>query len=229
LGARVGASGRVVGLDADSVLLDAARTALDARQVTNVTLVVGDAYRSDLPSETFDLVHVRYLAGTAGQPGDLLQEAIRLVRPGGVVAFEEPDTDTLNCHPPHPAWDRLKSAVEAAFTSVGADTRLAKRLFRLFREAGLEDVRYRPFLVGFTSREPMADFLPATIESIRSILIGRGIITEAELDAALAACRRHLSDPDTVSTSFLTAQVWGRKPPGRAEPVRKVPARRGDA
>ena len=203
-----------MGLDADPVLLEAARTSMEALQLTNVVLLEGDAYRSGLPPDTFDLVHVRYLAGTAGQPGALLEEAVRLARPGGVVAFEEPDTDTLSCHPPHPAWDRLKTALEDGFARVGADTRLAKRLYRLFRETGLEDVRYRPFLVGVTSGEPMADYLPSTIESIRSTLVDRGIIAEAELDTALAACRRHLADPATVSTSFLTAQVWGRKAAG---------------
>ncbi len=214
LSARVGAAGRAVGLDADTVLLAAARECMGAQGLSNVELVEGDAYRSGLAPDTFDLVHVRYLAGTAGQPGDLLREAIRLARPGGVVAFEEPDTDTLSCHPPHPAWDRLKAALQDGFAGVGADTRLAKRLYRLFRAAGLEDVRYRPFLVGVTSGEPMADYLPATIESIRSTLIDRGILAAADLDAALAACRHHLADPDTVSTSFLTAQVWGRKAAG---------------
>ena len=175
-------------------------------------LVEADAYRTGLPRDAFDLVHVRYLAGTAGRWDDLLREAIGLVRPGGVVAFEEPDTDTLNCHPSHPAWERLKIAVQTAFASVGADTRLAQRLYRLFRAAGLEDVQYRPFLVGVRSGDPMTDFLPATIESVRPTLVGKGILSEAALDAALAACRRHLAHPDTVFTTFLTAQVWGRKP-----------------
>lgn len=227
LSARTGAPDRVVGLDADPVLLEAARTWLEDQGLAGVVLVERDAYRTGLPSDTFDLVHVRYLAGTAGQPGDLLQEALRLARPGGAVAFEEPDTDTLGCNPSHPAWDRLKAALQDGFAAVGADTRLGKRLYRLFREAGLEDVRYRPFLVGITSGEPMADYLPATIESIRPTLIGRGIIGEAELEAALAACRRHLGDPATVSTSFLTAQVWGRKPPARPEPRSEAPAQRG--
>jgi hypothetical protein len=129
-----------------------------------------------------------------------------------VVAFEEPDTDTLECHPSHPAWDRLKAVLQDGFANVGADTRLGKRLYRLFRQAGLEAVRYRPFLVGVTSGEPMTDYLPATVESIRATLIERGLIAEADLEAALAACRRHLADPDTVFRSFLTAQVWGRKP-----------------
>jgi ubiquinone/menaquinone biosynthesis C-methylase UbiE len=211
LSARVGTTGRVVGLDADPVMLEEARSWAEAKHLGNVELIEADAYRTGLPRDAFDLVHVRYLAGTAGQAGDLLGEAIRLARPGGVVAFEEPDTDTLTCHPSHPAWDRLKTALQEGFARVGADTRLAKRLYRLFREAGLADVRYRPFLVGVTSGEPMTDYLPATVESIRSTLIGQGIISEDHLDAALAACRRHLVDPDTIFTSFLTAQVWGRK------------------
>jgi ubiquinone/menaquinone biosynthesis C-methylase UbiE len=212
LSGRAGSTGRVVGVDADRAMLEAARTWADEKRLTNVELIEADAYRTGLPPDAFDLVHVRYLAGTAGRPDDLLREAIGLARPGGVVAFEEPDTDTLECHPFHPAWDRLKAALQEGFACVGADTRLAKRLYRLFRQAGLEAVRYRPFLVGVTSGEPMADFLPATIESIRSTLIGKAIIPEVDLGEALAACRRHLADPDTVFTSFLTAQVWGRKP-----------------
>jgi ubiquinone/menaquinone biosynthesis C-methylase UbiE len=212
LSARVGPAGRVVGVDADPVMLEAARAWADSRGLTNVELVEADAYRTGLARDAFDLVHVRYLAGTAGQPGELLREAVALARPGGVVAFEEPDTDTLECHPSHPAWDRLKAVLQDGFANVGADTRLGKRLYRLFRQAGLEAVRYRPFLVGVTSGEPMTDYLPATVESIRATLIERGLIAEADLEAALAACRRHLADPDTVFRSFLTAQVWGRKP-----------------
>jgi hypothetical protein len=39
---------------------------------------------------------------------------------------------------------------------------------------------------------------------------GRGSIPADELDAALAACRRHLADPETVFTAPSLVQVWGR-------------------
>jgi len=58
----------------------------------------------------------------------------------------------------------------------------------------------------------MADFLPATVESVRRTILRHGLIDEAELNGALAACRRHLADPDTVSTYVTVAQVWGRRP-----------------
>ena len=170
LSARVGSAGRVVeSMPTPSCWKPPGHGRRPRR--SPMELVEADAYRTGLPRDAFDLVHVRYLAGTAGRGTISSGRPSRLVRPGGVVAFEEPDTDTLNCHPSHPAWERLKIAVQAAFASVGADTRLAKRLYRLFRAAGLEDVQYRPFLVGITSGEPMADFLPATVESIRATLI----------------------------------------------------------
>jgi ubiquinone/menaquinone biosynthesis C-methylase UbiE len=217
LGARVGPTGRAVGLDADPVLLGAARDWTRAHGLTDVGLVASDAYRPGVRREAFDLVHVRFLASTAGRGEELIQGALALVKPGGVLAFQEPDIETLNCYPAHPAWDRLKQWLQAAFESTGGDTRIGQRLYRLLRRAGLEKVRYRPFLIGVTRGEPMTDYLPATVESIRATLLGAALAGEAELDAVLAACRSHLAHPDTVFTTFLVVQAWGRKP-GRTGP-----------
>src|SRR5205823_6754313 len=105
-----------------------------------------------------------------------------------------------------PAWDRLKSALVAAFASVGSDISLARRLFGLARRAGLEDVHYRPFLLGFRSTEPMSDYLPSTVESLRRTIIDRSLMAEDDLTAALADCRSHLRSPDVVSTLYTVAQ-----------------------
>lgn len=220
LSARVGAAGRVVGLDTDRVFLDHARTL--PRAHPNVAFVRGDAYRTALATGTFDLVHVRFVASTAGDPARLVEEAIRLTRPGGVVAFQEADIATLNCYPPHPAWDRLKTVLEQVFVAVGADVRLAQRLYQLARHAGLEDVQYRPFLVGIRSGEAMTDYMPATVESVRRVILDKRLLAPDDLNAALAACRAHLADPDTVFTTVTVAQVWGRvsASPGTSTPSR---------
>lgn len=204
---RAGAAGHVVGLDADAVFLDHAR-----RRVPGAEFVRGDAYASGLPGGGFDLVHMRFIASTAGGAETLLKEAMHLARPGGVVALQEPDIATLNCHPPHPAWERLKSTLDAAFTAVGADVHLGQRLFALARHAGLGDVQYRPFLIGVRSADAMVDYLPSTAESLRATVLARGLMAEPEFDHALAECRAHLRDPDTVFTMYTVAQVWGRRP-----------------
>src|SRR5437763_1093282 len=81
LSRRVGPGGRVLGLDKDAEFLSRAR----ARAPANVEFRQGDAYASDLPDGSFDLVHMRFLASTAGDPECVIGEAIRLCRPGGAV------------------------------------------------------------------------------------------------------------------------------------------------
>jgi SAM-dependent methyltransferase len=207
LSERVGPGGRVLGLDMNASFLEHAR--LDAPG--NVEFRPADAYDTGLPPGTFDLVHMRFVASTAGAPERLLREAIRLARPGGVIALQEPDGGSLNCYPPHPAWEKLKAAVLGAFRGVGADLQLARRLYALARQAGLNDVHYRPFLVGVRSMDPMVDYLPSTVESLRATVIRLGLLSEAELPGLLAGCREHLRQPDTAFTMYTVAQVWGRK------------------
>jgi SAM-dependent methyltransferase len=208
LSERVGETGRVVGLDADAVFLDHARR----RAAPHVEFVTGDAYRTGLPGQSFDLVHTRFLASTAGKPEALLAEARRLTRPGGVVAMQEPDMTTLVCHPPHPAWDRLRTALIGAFASVSADINLARSLYMVVRQAGLDDVQYRPFLIGVRAGDPMVDYLPATVESLAGTIVGRGLLSQAQLATALVDCRAHLRNPDVSFTMYTVAQVWGRVP-----------------
>ena len=172
--------------------------------------VAGDAYRTELPERSFDLVHTRFLASTAGKPEALLKEAMRLTRPGGVIAMQEPDMTTLVCHPPHSAWDRLRTALVAAFASVDADINLARSLYFLARRAGLRDVEYRPFVLGVRAGDPMVDYLPSTVQSLAGTIVGRGLLSERELTDALADCRAHLRHPDVSFTMYTVAQVWGR-------------------
>jgi len=206
LSARVGPSGRVIGLDMNAGFLAHAR-----RQAPeNVEFQLGDAYGSGLPGGSFDLVHMRFVASTAGNPERLLREATRLARPGGIVALQEPDGSTLNCYPPHPAWDRLKAAELAVFRGVGADLELARRLYFLLRQAGLRDVQYRTALLAVRYLDPMADYLPSTVESLRAAIVKLGLLGANDLDTALADCRAHLAKPETSFTMYTLAQVWGR-------------------
>jgi SAM-dependent methyltransferase len=207
---KVGPSGRVVGMDADPVFLEHARSEARSANLANVEFLNGDAYDTGLGPKAFDLVHVRFVASTAGEPERLFREAVRIARPGGCVAFQEPDISTLKCFPAHPAWELLRDAIAEVFARVGGDVKLGQRLYGLARRAGLEEVQFRPFLVGVRSGDPMTDFMPATAESMRGPLLQHELMTQADLEAAVAVCRSHLAQPETVFTTYTVIQVWGR-------------------
>ena len=195
LSARVGPAGRVVGLDTDAEFLEHARRNAPG----NVEFHLGDAYGSELSAGTFDLVHMRFVASTAGNPEQLLKEATRLARPGGIVALQEPDGSTLNCYPPHPAWDRLKAVLLGVFKGVGADLELARRLYNLVHQAGFRDVQYRTALLGVRSIDPMVDYLPSTVEFLRGSVVKLALLNDSELDAALRDCRQIFLSPEPLS------------------------------
>lgn len=208
LSERVGPAGRVVGIDMDAEFLDIARAAAAA----NTDFHLGDAYATDLPAGMFDLVHMRFIASTAGDPERLIAEAIRIARPGGIVALQEPDGSTLTCHPPHPAWDQLKGAFLGAFRGAGANLELGRELYAVVCGSGLRDVQYRTALLGVRSSDPMVDYLPATVESLRGTIVKLGLLSESALESSLCECRLHLAKPETSFTMYTVAQVWGLTP-----------------
>ncbi len=208
LAKRTGATGRVIGIDRNEAFLAEARKFASG----TVHFRVADVYETGLAAERFDLVHLRFVASTAGEPERLLAEASRVTRPGGVIALQEPDGSTLNCWPPNAAWDRLKAVLLGVFAGVGADLTLARRLYSVVRAAGLADVQYRTFIVAVRAGDPMADYLPSTIESLRETAVRLGLVSARELPGLLEECRAFLRQPDTSFTMYTVAQVWGLKP-----------------
>ncbi|HEV2359545.1 MAG TPA: class I SAM-dependent methyltransferase, partial [bacterium] len=91
LSRRVGPSGRVVGVDVDAKQLAGARAFAKEAGLSNVEILELDAYHTRLPAQAFDLVHVRFVFAPVGREEELLLEMLRLVRPGGIVAIQEPD------------------------------------------------------------------------------------------------------------------------------------------
>ncbi len=212
LSARVGPGGRVVGLDIDAGSLAAARRWAAQAGLDNAEFVRGDIFALDLPHESFDFVHVRYVMTTVGRHDAVLVAGLSTLKPGGVLALQEADGDGLSIYPEHPAWDRLKAVLIELFRHIGADPYAGRQVYRMLLEAGLEDVGFRPCQAGARSTDPLASYMPETIASVRSAILEYRLMPAAELDDAVAQCKAHLGQPTTTSTSVIVIQAWGRKP-----------------
>lgn len=218
LSRRVGPSGRVIGVNLDAKQVEAARSFAHAGGLENVQIVEGDAYDTGLPRESIDLVHARFVLAPVGRDHDLLAEMFALARPGGVVVLQEPDITSWACFPPHPAWERLKEALTAAFARGGGDYYVGRRTYGLLRRAGLEDVRVRAAVVALHDRHPYMRALALRAASLRRRIVEWGLLSEVELDETMAACEQIACDPETMVLTFITTQVWGRKPDGVSPP-----------
>jgi SAM-dependent methyltransferase len=212
LAAAVGPTGRVLGVDANPALVSSAREYARSEGLHNVEVQVGDAVGTGLLGDSFDLVHARTVLATVQEPAKVVAEMVRLARPGGWVAGQEPDVDCSICHPALPAWDRLRELFRAGFGGMGADLLIGRRLGELYREAGLVDidvvVHAGTYPVGHSRRT----ILPDLVRSLRPQLIGRALADEAELDQLDREVRAHLADPATFVMTELMVVTWGRKP-----------------
>ncbi len=211
LSRRVGAHGRVVGVENDAKQLAAVRDYVRENHLTNVEIAEQDAYRTMLPCESFDLAHVRFVFAPVGGNDRLLREMLDLTRPGGVVAIQEPDASSWNCYPAWPAWGRLKNAILSAFARGGGDFNVGQRTYEMLCRGGLEDVHIR----GGGCPTGAAPLTAAAIQfatSLRRRILDAGIMSQPGLDEALAECEQIAADSETIVMSFIVTQVWGRKP-----------------
>jgi ubiquinone/menaquinone biosynthesis C-methylase UbiE len=203
--------GRVVGLDIDPANVAMAGE-LARKRLAGVEVMQADAKHTGLRSGSFDLVHARTLLINIPEPEAVVAEMVRLARPGGWVAGQEPDAGLHLCYPHLPAWDRLNEIFQAAYRRQGADPFIGRRLTELYRNAGLVevgvDVRAGVFPAGHSRRTIRLEL----IRSMRTKIMGFGLADQRELDELDRAAREHLSDPRTLLMSYLYFLAWGRKP-----------------
>jgi SAM-dependent methyltransferase len=207
----VGDDGTVVGLDSDPTQLAAAQSFVKETRLTNVSIVEGDAFNTGLPAEQFDLVHIRFLFAPIGRDADLLAEMLRLVRPGGIIAIQEPDASCWNVAPPNGSWSTLKAAILAAFRAGGGDFDAGCRTFGMLRTAGLQEISQRNAVLAATGHHPYKRLPLQFAASLRPRILDGGLLSEAQLDSCLSEVTAVADDPASVMTTFIVTQVAGQK------------------
>jgi SAM-dependent methyltransferase len=212
LGKRVGPTGSVVGVERSPRFVDQARRFITNHGLPQVEVREGDVYDTGLARASFDGGHMRLVLINVPKPERIARELVSLVRPGGWVASFEADFVAHICDPPLPEWTRLLGAYTAYSAAQGIDLFVGRRTHRLFRDAGLADIRVDAVVQvcppGHERRPILRDF----INNVREKLIEGGFITRSDLERDMIALERYLSDPEALVTSHLFFRLWGRVP-----------------
>jgi ubiquinone/menaquinone biosynthesis C-methylase UbiE len=206
---RVGARGRVVGLDREARMVEFGQQLAEQRGLA-VEFIEADATATGLPDRAFDLVHARTLLLNVQNPEQILSEMVRIARPGGVVAVQEPDASAWNCDPPHPAFDTLRGAILSAYRRTGKDFSIGRRIARMLKDAGLDDVHVRPTARVTHAGEYYQTFLLTVAGLVRDVIVQAGELTGDEFESYTAALRAHLEAPGTITCQPVMWQAWGR-------------------
>jgi ubiquinone/menaquinone biosynthesis C-methylase UbiE len=201
----VGPSGRCVGSDLDQQMLHAAATVVDTDRLANVDLVRDDLFDSQLPAGSFDLVHARFQLAPLGRFHEQLDAYAHLLRPGGTLVLEDPDTSSWRYEPPAPAAERLIRLIIEAFRLSGGDFGAGRSEYQLLADRGWQP-RLRAEVVGLPPLHPYLRLPLQFATSLRPRMLG--LIDEATLDECVGDAGTELSDPRRWGLTFTLVQTW---------------------
>jgi ubiquinone/menaquinone biosynthesis C-methylase UbiE len=208
---RVGPAGRVVGVDREPTMIEAARQVTAGRGLV-VELAEQDATGLSLPSDSFDLVHERTVLLNVADPQKVVAEMARVARRGGVIAVQEPDSASWLCDPPHPAFGTLHQELLTAYRAAGKNFDQGRTIARRLTDAGLSEVQVRATARVTRPGEYYHTFLLALTGLVRDQIVAAGRISAAEFDRLSAELREHLQQPGTLTGQPNMWQAWGTKP-----------------
>jgi len=211
----VGASGTVVGVDADASVLDAARQRALAGQFPNVRFLQGDLREIDF-DEPFDAVIGRLVLVYLQDPAGVVCHLASLVRPGGILAFQELVMGTMPPHVPELALvERSFGWIFETFNRAGMDLNMGLNLYRVFLEAGLPSPALRVVTLPMAGEgSPLYDYLGHTVRSVLPLMERLGVATanEVDIETLVQRLRREVVEARGVFLSPPMVGAWTRKP-----------------
>ena len=135
-----------------------------------------DAQNLTLADRSFDLVLAHTLVSHVPDPGRVIKEAARVVRPGGTVVVFDGDYATLT-------FGSDREMDEKIVNGLIANPRVMRVMPQLLRDAGLELVDSREWVL---TEIGQADFFLASLQSFLVLLPKTGVATHDEVQTFVA-------------------------------------------
>jgi SAM-dependent methyltransferase len=204
---RVGANGRVVGVDPSGALLTVAREIAARSDVADrIEFQEGSALALPFADDAFDRAIAVTVLGHIPNGDAAIPELVRVVRSGGTVSAFDFDSDMTAFT--HPDRDMTRRIVGAASDAVAVDGWMARRTPLLLARAGVKDVRARAF---FPIDSDAGGFYVGLAERSATAAVASGAVSPEEGAAWLADFRAQLSLGPVVA-GRLHVFAWGTKP-----------------
>jgi arsenite methyltransferase len=132
---RVGPGGKAIGLDMTDEMLELARGNAAEARVENIEFLKGYLEDIPLPDQSVDVVISNCVINLSGDKSKVLQEAARVLRPGGRFAVSDVIAD--------PGMDEQTRADMAAWTGCIAGALTEQEFRSALVAAGLEEIEIR--------------------------------------------------------------------------------------
>ena len=171
-----GFCGRVIGVDLSPYLAAAAKRLADDEELAErVEFHAADVHSLSFEEGAFDAVVAHTLLSHVDDPLSVLEEAARLLKPGGTIGIFDGDYASLTFG--HADAAKGKANDEALIGALVTNPRVMRQLPRLLRAAGLELATSFSYVLAEIGTP---DFWASAIEAYRRLVAKAGVMTEDE-------------------------------------------------
>jgi ubiquinone/menaquinone biosynthesis C-methylase UbiE len=139
--AEIVAPGQVVGTEIEESHVALASENAAQRNVPNVRFEVADIYALPFASASFDAVFISAVMGNLREPVRGLQEAYRVLKPGGVIGIKEFDHGGDILYPLDSALQQYNECYLRLRSENGHDPESGRKVGAFLLDAGFRDVR----------------------------------------------------------------------------------------
>jgi SAM-dependent methyltransferase len=209
----VSPSGEIVGIDRDKHSVRRARARVAKAALPNVNFIQAEAseFRSDKP---FDAAVGRFILMFLPDPVAALRSVSGLVRPGGVLAFQEPSwIPLLALGARLPLWSKALSSIHATFLCSGVNPEMGLDLWRIFQEIGLPPPTMN-MEIALGRDEDFISLISDLLCSVQGLARQHNVSLEGlgNLDTLSERIHAEVAASDAVVTFVPLVGVWSRKP-----------------
>ena len=207
MGEVVGPTGQVVAVDLDPKFLSEAER-------PNVSVVRADIRTAQLPQQSFDVVHARYVLIHLTDYEAALTKMLDSLKPGGWLVLEEPDFSAsrgiTGDEQELASLRKVNQAIDQMYATLRMDYALGLKLPALMQRRGLQHLTVEnnaPLCAGGSG---IATVMKLSAEQLREKYMATGVVGPSDLERYC----RFADDPNSWAIYYATIAVSGRKAGG---------------
>lgn len=193
----------IVGLELNPDLVETAKK-VSSGQDDSLSFEQGDVSALEFADDSFDFVFTRYLLMHLPEPEAVLKEMLRVCKPGGVVAAQEPDFSFQRCYPDSWAYERLPDLFRRLFP----DPFLGPKVCSLFRKLGYGSSNVLVDCMVEVNQSDLRRCYRLSVEAMEKAVIEKGIYSEPEFERLLAELERVEKGQNILCVSNYIFSAW---------------------
>ena len=132
--------GNLIGIDIEQSQIEIAEKIALEKNVKNIQFKLADIFHLPFADNSFDVVFTHATLYHLNSPVKALKEMLRVIKPGGIMAAREPDTQAIMLWPQNDLIEKAQKLRNEFLAASGTDLTMGRKLRSIFIESGFVNV-----------------------------------------------------------------------------------------